>query len=446
MFLRYDGLVKNLKLSKGAVEVLVKEVWAERLGVRLKLSRKTERTGKAAMAGQLPPLQDTFYHLLKKKHRRQEIVILWGYNILYALDKYMWDADLELFLLCLTGAISEEVFDDQISLGATLYAYLIRADMMVVAVTNNKGSTATCDSLELSPPSGYLTRRDIMAATRTFFPLKSAAQLARLEEALNTDCGPLEASSSSSSSSLSSSSSSAGNKKNKMNMPVQYAMLFAESAQGNQGEYCEEVRDQHLKEILTHLQAVEKVLHGCATKAAFSGGNKAANSPGGRGGGARQVTLGAIREALHKADPSASSPFLDAMICRGSQMDNSEWNLTDMVDYVEFTIHLKRGLVKRCNNYDPTAKFALPTVVAIQARAEKERLHRKAAVRKAAAEKLAMQARKDGAKNRWQKLKDDGAKKDDATSASVGGAGVGVGADGKPLKPLPGNTQGGWLT
>ena len=153
------------------------------------------------------------------------------------------------------------------------------------------------------------------------------------------------------------------------------------------------------------------------------------------------MTLGAIREALHKADPSASSPFLDAMICRGSQMDNAEWNLTDMVDYVEFTIHLKRGLVKRCNNYDPTAKFALPTVVAIQARAEKERLHRKAAVRKAAAEKLAMQAKQDGAKNRWRKLKDDGAKKDDATSGASGvEVGAEVGADGNPLS---GNTQGG---
>jgi len=54
-----------------------------------------------------------------------------GYNFLFSLWKYQWDADCELFLKVLTGEISEEVYISQISLQKDLeelFSTLDRSD------------------------------------------------------------------------------------------------------------------------------------------------------------------------------------------------------------------------------------------------------------------------------------------------------------------------------
>jgi hypothetical protein len=45
-----------------------------------------------------------------------------GYNLLYGLWKYSWDADCELFLKILQGEVAEEVYFQQIQLQVSLFA------------------------------------------------------------------------------------------------------------------------------------------------------------------------------------------------------------------------------------------------------------------------------------------------------------------------------------
>ena len=115
MYLRFTGQVRNRNISKADLETLVKTIWREKAikeqeyGIQYRLS-------------------EFFYDYLKNTFGIQTIIAEWGYNILYGLEKYVWDADIELFLLCLTGAISEEVYDDQMLMISALATLLEQID------------------------------------------------------------------------------------------------------------------------------------------------------------------------------------------------------------------------------------------------------------------------------------------------------------------------------
>jgi hypothetical protein len=99
-FLQHTGRVTKRHITKKELKIIIRNVWNEK-------KRLQERSGMDLR------LEDILYEKLKQKHGFQPVIAEWGYNILIALNMYVSDSEVELFLLCLTGAISEQVYDDQ---------------------------------------------------------------------------------------------------------------------------------------------------------------------------------------------------------------------------------------------------------------------------------------------------------------------------------------------
>ena len=71
------------------------------------------------------------YHL--EGEYGKDNVAEWGYNILAACEKHIYDADIELFYLCLMGAVSEFVYDDSVKLMTAFSELVAKID-----ITNSK--------------------------------------------------------------------------------------------------------------------------------------------------------------------------------------------------------------------------------------------------------------------------------------------------------------------
>lgn len=95
---RHAGKIRNKHLSKRETEKLVKEVWKERL------------SDPAVVAGRAGELVEFLGQYLQKRVGIAAAVIELGYNFLYGLWTYQWDADCELFLKSLCGQVREEVY------------------------------------------------------------------------------------------------------------------------------------------------------------------------------------------------------------------------------------------------------------------------------------------------------------------------------------------------
>ena len=65
-------------------------------------------------------ITDFFYIFLKNKCGIQTLVAEKAYNIIHALEKYVADADLEMFMLCLAGAVPDAAYYDQMEMLSAL--------------------------------------------------------------------------------------------------------------------------------------------------------------------------------------------------------------------------------------------------------------------------------------------------------------------------------------
>lgn len=160
-FLRHQGKIKQRQLKKVEVENIIRKVWCEK--------RKREQRNPLANIA----LEEVLFDKLYRKYGFQPLIAEWGYNLLLSLNTYAWDAEIEMFLLCLTNAISDCVYVDQ--------EHMLQC----------------CQSLLLSLCGSYgnesfVTERrvllkDALVALRTFFPLKSSNQLQAIEKAMIRD-------------------------------------------------------------------------------------------------------------------------------------------------------------------------------------------------------------------------------------------------------------------
>ncbi|KAL4158327.1 hypothetical protein PRNP1_004105 [Phytophthora ramorum] len=139
MFLRHRGKLKRRVLKKIDVEKVVRKVWVEK--------RKREQRNPLGRF----PLEQVLY---EKLHRN-------------------WDSEIEMFLLCLTGAVSDLVYVDQEQMIQGCQQLLLRL-------------------CELYAVESFVTERrvllkDALVALRTYFPLKTSAQLQAIEQAIIRD-------------------------------------------------------------------------------------------------------------------------------------------------------------------------------------------------------------------------------------------------------------------
>jgi hypothetical protein len=197
-YLRLNGVVRNRKFQKAEFEDLVKDIWRE------KYESATYRS---------MPLDEFLYLYLQHKHSVHAVVCEWGYNIVDCLQRYQYDADIDLFGTILEKAMSEEVYEDQMRMLSELQARLAAED---------------------THGTGRVSRRKVAKVLKAFFVTKDDNNLTKSKRALYFDNpGQL----------------------------VDYTRLFEENEDGDQGRFVEAIRDQHVEELSEFFSAIEDKCH-----------------------------------------------------------------------------------------------------------------------------------------------------------------------------------------
>ena len=232
----FVGFFCGKGIQKGELWALTDRVWKARIKQRKKWddytkvdksngnsSTKQPRSFGRIKKKQKPPKQpennfaDFFYNWLFHIHKSHQLVVEWGYNVMAGLEVYMWDAHLELFLLCLTGAVTEDTFDDQLILLHDMKNYFIKIDL------------ASAKKKQLWHPTGFVQFDDAVASLQLFFPDKKGQYWDNIVSTLQENVvrrGGAD-----------------------QGLPIEYEKLFAVSNLGTQGDFLEEIRDQHLREV-----------------------------------------------------------------------------------------------------------------------------------------------------------------------------------------------------
>jgi len=288
-WLRTMGKVRNRMMSKRESELLIKEVWSKKVAF-------DSSQGVLRMH-----LCDYFsYFLLKFPNERQRLEV--GYNLLDSLVRFKYDADCELFFKVVTGELPEETYYDQMNLLAHLRVLFAKLDMLKM---ENKKS---------------VTEEKVAESLHTFFPVKSEESMAKILNAMKKMI------------------------EENPKLENDFSLLFAETANLDESEFIEEIRDQHLFEIEHFsIQIREEV---------------AKLDTAGRGG---LVLVSDIMQVLQKLDREASVETIEFYLGKG--LSKEDFSPGDMDLLVQPTVYLNTMfsacLVKRQGNFNPSAVAAL---------------------------------------------------------------------------------------
>jgi hypothetical protein len=300
---RYMRLAKNIPLrplSKRTTELFLKEVW------ECKMTSDASRT--------IPySLPEFLYQHLRIKHKGQQTHLAeFGYNFYAALQQYNYDADVDLFLKVLTGAITEHVRGDRIALTRSLTEIMEYAD------------TSTEVGGEGTQP-GLIRRERLVAALKDLFPTKTPAAMSAITRALEED-QPGEV--------------------------VDYMKLFEDDEDMNQGDFVETVYDQHLAEIQEYVDGVSDAIR--------TAGERFARKNGRAGDDPMVCPLSVMRKAIVSYEPGKPEGDVDAYIARGARLGTvsevclqCQLGLETPVE--EFISRMHTALVKRSDNYSLSA-------------------------------------------------------------------------------------------
>jgi hypothetical protein len=192
---RFGGKIRNKHMSKRDTEKMVREVWKDRLA---SLGSK----GSSAL------LVDFLGGWLQKKVGIAAAVLELGYNFLFGLWKYQWDADCELFLKVLVGDIREEVYISQNKLQVDLEELFEALDKLNGQAT------------------GSIPKDELIIALRAFF--KVGKLDGKSEDMFRDALGALES--------------------DQPGTLVEWRKVFEEDREFNQGAFAECIREQFLTE------------------------------------------------------------------------------------------------------------------------------------------------------------------------------------------------------
>ncbi|RLN89091.1 hypothetical protein BBJ28_00022690 [Nothophytophthora sp. Chile5] len=322
-FLRHRGKLKRQVLKKGEVDKVVRKVWVEK--------RKRERRNPLAKI----PLEQVLYEKLHRKYGFQPLIAEWGYNLLLALQIFSWDTEIEMFLLCLTGAVSDRVYVDQEQMIESCHHLLLRL-------------------CELYRVESFVSERrvllkDALVAMRKFFPLKTSGQLQAIEQAIIRDM-------------------------HKMKRGGNDSILYIEDilpldARYPVGFFVKTVRTQHFKEIqdyyatllryrtpclclalspvLNAKPVVSYCLDGCSELQ-----QRDANQMG-------TLPLSAIKEVIMAVDPLTETAAVYTLLMKAGGVKSRAQ--LDMLEIVNYKAALKQMnttcLMKFALNFDPNAEI-----------------------------------------------------------------------------------------
>eukprot|EP00658_Telonema_sp_P-2_P032167 TRINITY_DN2388_c0_g3_i1.p1 TRINITY_DN2388_c0_g3~~TRINITY_DN2388_c0_g3_i1.p1 ORF type:complete len:342 (-),score=98.38 TRINITY_DN2388_c0_g3_i1:308-1333(-) len=274
-------------LSKHRTEKLIKQFWRQK-------EKKDSSRGKLKRLS----VDEFMYYFLKKKFGTIANVVDWGYNLLDAALKFKYDADCEVFLRVLTKELDESVYWDRQQ-----------------TMTNFVRELQKLDKREHLTITGELPKHRVTQALKDMFPLKTRARMAKIKRSLKKE---------------------ASYEKGK---DIEYARLFAEDENFNQGPFAEMILDQLVAERDEYLEDL---------KAALKDVSRSSDDED------PELTAEEIDIALRWMDPGKSGLGRQTYLCRGFDVSKDE--IVGMMKHTikasEFMVNLSHGVVKTSSKRD----------------------------------------------------------------------------------------------
>lgn len=290
MYLRAEGCIQNIMLSKRDTEFIINEIWIEREKSENALAAAVDKEN-SKVSGPTGRFEDFFYRHLVNRFKDKNRVVEFAYNFVDALKKYNRDSDIKLFALVLNGEISEEVRNDQIGM-----------------VENLKDELRREESMGRIEATGSLSFEGFIRVLKRTFPNKGELSLHRLEQTLLFEINGAR--------------------------NVCYIDILGEDENGSQGKFCELLRAQHLTECI-----------------GFS--NEVMLSIDQYRNGSDSVTIGRLREALESVDPNKVRAEINRLLARGTGVSIEVMLMTEAretsISVETFKSRLKNGLLKKSN-------------------------------------------------------------------------------------------------
>ena len=208
----------------------------------------------------------------------------WAYSILDACERHRYDADIEMFLEIFNGKLPEDAFLDQHVMLHKFKRCMTEIDVPHHFVQSWRSAQLTLQSNERlaaanNPPeedpanplkekkkpastvddicaAELLSTSLILEEVRRFFHTKTSEQLQGLQEALLHDVSSI-------------------NRNDDIDETTvfEWAELFSEDAEGNQMNFVESLRDQHLEEVSLFLASLADVIESSTTNGKTTAGD-----------------------------------------------------------------------------------------------------------------------------------------------------------------------------
>ncbi|XP_010209305.1 PREDICTED: translin-associated factor X-interacting protein 1 [Tinamus guttatus] len=200
VYLRYEGEVKNKKLSKRDVVAILKDVWREKIALEQQMGKRSS-------------LPEFFLCYLQKKYG-DAAAMEWSYTIYENMRIYQSNHVMSSFYNILTGKVGEEQYHGQNQL-----------------ISNLQKELAACDSSS----TGSLTSEQFSMALREAFPLKRNDSIQDLVDAGRYKLDSAED-------------------------LINYRALFSEDEEGNAEPFVEILRNQYVNEKQEYLRELRSQL------------------------------------------------------------------------------------------------------------------------------------------------------------------------------------------
>uniref|UniRef100_UPI00398E648C translin-associated factor X-interacting protein 1 isoform X4 n=1 Tax=Pristiophorus japonicus TaxID=55135 RepID=UPI00398E648C len=113
VYLRHDGLIKNVNLGKENITTVLKEIWKEKIAADLQSGTRSN-------------LPEFFHKFLQTKYG--DTALLWAYNLYYGCRNNQTDEFIGLFFSIINGIVDESVYHGQIQLISHLLKALTSRD------------------------------------------------------------------------------------------------------------------------------------------------------------------------------------------------------------------------------------------------------------------------------------------------------------------------------
>ncbi|XP_051884493.1 translin-associated factor X-interacting protein 1 isoform X2 [Pristis pectinata] len=197
LFLRHNGLVKNVNLSKKDIASVLKEIWEQKIADDLQ-------------SGSRSNLPEFFHNFLQKYG---DSATLWAYNIYYGCRNHQTDEFINLFFRIINGIVDESVYHGQMQLISHLLNELTNRD---------------------TARKGILSKQDFSQALKSALPNKSEKYINELITAATTQLGDSK--------------------------KINYTALFKENEDGTAGVFITLLQSQYAAEKIKYLDELRNAL------------------------------------------------------------------------------------------------------------------------------------------------------------------------------------------